>query len=83
MNAAEFLTELWGEQPPGWIACWRLENKTSSYYQTPGAAGLVMPTEKDIYTGVALAPADLGAKRRTPNAKAVAIAARKDCGLAL
>lgn len=74
MNAAEFLTALWGEQPPGWIACWRLENKASSYYNSPGAAGLVLPTEKDIYTGVSLAPADLGPKRRTPNAKAVAIA---------
>lgn len=74
MNAAEFLGELWGENPPGWIACWKLETKQSSYYQAAGAAGLVLPTEKDIYTGVSLAPANLGPKRRTPNAKAVGIA---------
>lgn len=74
MNAAEFLREVWGAKPPGWIACWRLANKTSSYYQDPEAAGLVAPSEADLYTGVALAPSDLGPKRRTPNAKAVAIA---------
>lgn len=74
MNAVEFLRELWGTDPPGWIATWRLETKASSYHRDPGAAGAVLPTERDVYTGVSLAPADLGSKRRTPNAKALAIA---------
>lgn len=71
----EFLTTLWGEQPPGRLLLWSLATKRSRYFQSPQAAGeSTRATDCDVYTGVGLAHTDHGAKRRTANAQVVAIA---------
>lgn len=75
MNAAEFLVELWGEQTSGRVLLWKLATKKSRYFLSPKAAGeSTLPTDTDVYTGVGLAHADHGAKRRTANAQVVAVA---------
>lgn len=74
MNSVEFLTELWGAEPQGRILLWELATKRSRYLTSPAGATMVRPGEPDVYTGVALAHADHGSHRRTPNEKTIGIA---------
>lgn len=65
MNAREFLTELWGPQPEGFIQLWELERKRSAYYAAP--IGVAVDGRRDVFTGVGLA-----GRRLTPNVRAKA-----------
>lgn len=73
MNSVEFLTELWGETPPGFVLLWWLQGKRSAYIERPVTL-LPARGEPDLYTGVGLAHKDHGAQRRTKNADVCAIA---------
>lgn len=73
MTPDEFLTLLWGPQPPGLIQTWQLEGRRSGYYRSPyGTSGLA--GHPDVYTGVSLAHKDHGRYRRANAAQAAAIA---------
>lgn len=75
MNAREFLHALWGDLPSPsgpFIQTWDLATKRSGYYASP--IGVAVDGEPDVYTGVGLAGARLGASRRAKSSEVAAIA---------
>ena len=60
MDAGQFLRELWGDPPPGYVLVWMLPQKHSTwYFKLDGvAAQLEGYADRDIYTGVGIAAPD-------------------------
>ena len=56
MDAGQFLTELWGERPPGQVLVWRMPSKRSTWYFDMAKVNVGGYTSEDVYTGVGLAP---------------------------
>ena len=56
MDAGQFLTELWGERPPGQVLVWRMPSKRSTWYFDMTKVSVGGYTSEDVYTGVGLAP---------------------------
>lgn len=75
MKPSEFLAELWGPQPPHgtYVQLWRLRDRRTFYLQAHQAADYYAAGHEDVYTGVALAHADHGPRRRCPAHQAAAI----------
>ena len=67
MNAAEFLTSLWGASPPSHVLVWTWPDKRSFWYTHFDDIGqdLQRHEGKDVYTGVGLAPST----GKTPTSK--------------
>jgi putative DNA primase/helicase len=73
MTPEQFLTLLWGDQPPGLIQCWELQTKRSSSYRSPYGTR-ILNGRIDVYTAVSLAHKDHGRARRARSDQAIAIA---------
>ena len=75
MKPSEFLALLWEPQPPQgtYVQVWRLRDRRSFYLRGHQAADYYAHQHEDTYTGVALAPRDLGPRRRCPASQAAAI----------
>lgn len=70
MTGTEFLTALWGAEPPGYVLVWDLLTKKSRFSRKPVP---VPPGSPDVYTGVGLAHKSHGTKRRTRSDEVIAI----------
>ena len=77
MDAGQFLRELWGDPPPGYVLVWMLPQKHSTwYFKLDGvAAQLEGYADRDIYTGVGIAAPDakLTSKTRVTSANVAGI----------
>ena len=77
MDAGQFLRELWGDPPPGYVLVWMLPQKRSTwYFKLDGvAAQLEGYADRDIYTGVGIAAPDakLTSKTRVTSANVAGI----------
>ena len=71
MTPTEFLTMLWGENPPGLVLIWTLPDKRSTWFSdfTNVDRFIAAQKGKDVYTGVSIAPRDakLGSAHRISN----------------
>lgn len=70
MTGQEFLVELWGEKPGGFVLIWDLPLKKSKFSRKPVA---VPPGTADTFTAVGLAHKSHGTRRRTPADQVIAI----------
>ena len=59
MQAGEFLTELWGNPPPGQVLVWTLPQKRSIWYNRLDNVRGGDYSHLDVYTGVGVAPSDV------------------------
>ena len=57
MDAGEFLTELWGNPPPGQVLVWTLPQKRSIWYNRFDS--IKVGNHLDTYTGVGIAPSSI------------------------
>lgn len=73
MNAVEFLAELWGPSPDGWVQIWELETKRSTFWRSPSAV-VGFDDRTEIFTGVALAGEQLPRTQRAKLGQIVGIA---------
>jgi hypothetical protein len=74
-ETADFLTRLWGEQPPGYIELWNRARKHSRYTRDPaGPVAGSVDGRPDTYTGVTLSVASFPHDRRAPINARIALA---------
>lgn len=79
MGPGEFLSELWGQRPPGFVHLWDLRTKRTVWLPASDSADMAMGAEgaagrADVYCSVALAHRRGGMRQRLHAEQAVAIA---------
>lgn len=74
MTPSEFLRLLWGDPSPLLIQLWRMNDRRSLYLKSAAGGDYYADGQVDVYTAVALAHKDHGAKTRAHANQAAAIA---------